>query len=351
MNTPLPNPQIKQILSTQKLSIGYDKGKKHEKVIAQHLDLQLHAGEFVCLLGANGSGKSTLMRTIAKVQPALAGQVLLEQVPIHEFKPTQIARKLSLVLTDRVAVGNLSVYTLVSLGRVPYTGWLGKLTEHDKEVVDWALQATETAQFAHRNINQLSDGERQKVMIARALAQDTSLILLDEPTAHLDLPNRVMIFKLLRKLAQQTQKAILLTTHELDLALQAADHIWLMQPKVGASGGVMSMGTPEDLVLQGTFEQAFQKDGFHFDKRTGAFNINEPQRHKIVLVGEGIQAFWTQRALEREGYAVTKTKDELSGLKTVSLLGKQANGYAWQLNQQVHGSVADLLCALRKTLG
>ncbi|WP_299456993.1 ABC transporter ATP-binding protein [uncultured Microscilla sp.] len=330
------------ILSTQNLSIGYDKGKKREKKIARDLSLKLHAGEFVCLLGANGSGKSTLMRTIAKVQPALAGKILLDGAPIHQFKPAHIARKLSLVLTDRVTIGNLSVYTLVSLGRVPYTGWLGKLTTRDKEVVDWALHETETAQFAHRNIDQLSDGERQKVMIARALAQDTSLILLDEPTAHLDLPNRVMIFKLLRKLAKQTQKAILLTTHELDLALQAADNIWLMGKKSVQGLCSIATGTPEDLVLNGVFEKAFQKDGFYFDKHTGAFKINESARKEIRLQGKGIQAFWTQRALEREGYTVVDTNNENVACEVV-LLDKQPTGYGWQINDQVYSSVAQLL--------
>lgn len=337
----------KNILTTHHLSIGYHKGKKGQKVIAQLLDLQLRTGEFVCLLGANGSGKSTLMRTIASVQPALEGQVLLNGTPLKKLKALEVAHQLSMVLTEKITVGNLSVYALVSLGRMPYTGWLGKLTDQDKAKVAWALQATGTTEFIHRNVNQLSDGERQKVMIARALAQDTSLILLDEPTAHLDLPNRVMIFKLLRKLAKQTGKAVLLTTHELDLALQSADKIWLMGKR--STQGLIT-GTPEDLVLNETFEQAFDKEGFYFDKQTGAFKINEPERKKIRLKGEGIQAFWTQRALEREGYAVVAAQETAPYLITLS--GNDKSNYGWTVTtsqtENTYQSIEKLLLALNK---
>lgn len=339
------NSMRSNILATQNLSIGYNKGKKIEKTIASNLNLKLHAGEFVCLLGANGSGKSTLMRTVASVQPALAGRVLLENTPLQKLKTAHVARKLSLVLTDKITIGNLSVYALVSLGRMPYTGWMGKLTNKDKEIVEWALNETETTGFIHRNIDQLSDGERQKVMIARALAQDTSLILLDEPTAHLDLPNRVMIFKLLRKLARQTNKAILLTTHELDLALQAADKIWLMEKRSQQGQSNIVTGTPEDLVLSETFEKAFEKEGFHFDKQTGAFKINEPERKKIYMTGEGIQAFWTKRALEREGFAVTQNKDATYKL---TLEGNNKENYRWTIDSETFESVENLLEALRQ---
>ncbi len=341
---------VKNILKIDHLSIGYLKGKRVIRTVARNLHLGLNQGEFVCLLGANGSGKSTLMRTIAGVQPAIEGEVLLDNTLLKKLKPAQIAQRLSMVLTEKIMVGNLSVHALVSLGRVPYTGWLGRLKPEDHEIVDWALQVTETSEFRHRNVNQLSDGERQKVMIARALAQDTPLILLDEPTAHLDLPNRVMIFKLLRKLAKQTDKAILLTTHELDLALQAADHIWLMGKKDAQGECQITTGTPEDLVLNGTFERAFAKDGFHFDKHTGAFKINEPDQQKVYLQGTGVQAFWTQRALEREGYLVTQNIQD--GWEVV-LSGDDPNNYCWtiktnEINDACH-SVEDLLQVLRKS--
>ncbi|OJJ15208.1 ATP-binding protein [marine bacterium AO1-C] len=339
----------KNILSIEKLSIGYLKNQRIIRTVARDLELCLKPGEFVCLLGANGSGKSTLMRTIAGVQPAIKGEVLLDNTLLKKLKPAQIAQRLSMVLTEKITVGNLSVQALVSLGRTPYTGWLGRLRPEDQEIIDWALEVTETTEFRHRNVNQLSDGETQKVMIARALAQDTPLILLDEPTAHLDLPNRVMIFKLLRKLAKQTGKAILLTTHELDLALQAADHIWLMGKKNDQGECHITTGTPEDLVLNGTFERAFAKDGFHFDKHTGAFKINEPDQKKIYLRGTGIQAFWTQRALEREGYLVTQDANVSC---EVALSGDESKDYSWTIRtddtENACHSVKDLLQVLRK---
>lgn len=338
------------ILKIDNLSIGYLKGKRLIRTVARNLNLRLNQGEFVCLLGANGSGKSTLMRTIAGVQPALKGEVLLDNTLLKKLKPAQIAQRLSMVLTEKITVGNLSVHALVSLGRVPYTGWLGRLKPQDHEMIDWALEVTETTEFRHRNVNQLSDGEKQKVMIARALTQDTPLILLDEPTAHLDLPNRVMIFKLLRKLAKQTGKAILLTTHELDLALQAADHIWLMGKKNEQGECQITTGAPEDLVLNGTFERAFAKDGFHFDKHTGAFKINEPDQQKVYLQGTGVQAFWTQRALEREGYLVSQ--NTYDGWEVV-LSGNDPTNYCWtiktdEINDACH-SVEGLLQVLRKS--
>ncbi len=323
----------KNILRIAQLNIGYFKGRRVIRTVARDLDLNLKEGEFVCLLGANGSGKSTLMRTIAGVQPAIKGEVLLNDTQLKKLKPIQIAQRLSMVLTEKITVGNLSVQALVSLGRAPYTGWLGRLQPQDQEMVDWALESTGTTEFRHRNVNQLSDGENQKVMIARALAQDTPLILLDEPTAHLDLPNRVMIFKLLRKLAKQTGKAILLTTHELDLALQAADRIWLMGKKNEQGECQIATGTPEDLVLNGTFERAFAKDGFHFDKHTGAFKINEPNQKEVYLQGEGVLAFWTQRALEREGYLVTNQADVAW---KVILSGDDPLDYCWTI--KINGS-------------
>jgi len=339
----------KNILNIQGLSIGYPKAKRSNKVVAQNLNLNLNAGEFVCLLGANGTGKSTLMRTIAGVQPALSGEVLLENQPIKKLKTSHIAQKLSLVLTDNITVGNLSVYTLVSLGRTPYTGWLGKLTQKDIHIVEKALEATETTSYIHRNIDQLSDGEKQKVMIARALAQDTPLILLDEPTAHLDLPNRVMIFKLLRKLAKDEHKAILLTSHELDLALQAADKIWLMQKQETSDTCRVLAGTPEDLVLNETFERAFHKDGFHFDKQNGTFKIHESEDKKVKLSGNGIQAFWTKRALEREGYAITNNGD---AMYHIELSGHSKENYCWKIDSpkisKKYISVEHLLQALNE---
>lgn len=321
------------LLQIRQLAIGYHLAKRSllsrrepshppTRVVADRIDLDLEAGELVCLLGPNGSGKSTLMRTLAGVQRALGGSVLLEGRELARLHPKEIARVLSLVLTDRVMTGNMSVYALVALGRYPYTGLMGRLTEEDESVVRRAIETTGTRQFAHRHIGDLSDGERQKVMIARAIAQDTPVILLDEPTAHLDLPNRLEIIHLLKTLALQERKAIVLSTHELDLALQAADRIWLMSRPEGSLSAMVS-AIPESLVLEGHLEKAFTRNGFDFDRHSGSFRFRHEGTRPLGLVGEGITAYWTRRALERLGYRVV---DGATDIRRVEITG--ANGAA-----------------------
>jgi iron complex transport system ATP-binding protein len=288
------------VLETYELAIGY-KTKGKAISVAVHLNLQLQPGKFVCLLGANGAGKSTLIRTLAGVQPPLEGKVHIQQKNIAEINKTDLAKKLSLVLTDLINTGNLNVYTILTLGRYPYSGWFGLLNRTDKEIIREAVRATGIERFLNKYIHELSDGERQKVMIARALVQDTPLIVLDEPTAHLDLPNRVEVMRLLRSMVRKTKKTVLLSTHELDLALQAADEIWLMMPNQSLITGV-----PEDLIIDGRFENAFRKNGFDFCRETGTFKVNIPDNHKKVwLLGGKVNYFWTKRALEREGYSLS----------------------------------------------
>ena len=300
------------LLATQGLTAGYHAGGKPQ-LITGPLSVSIHAGQLICLLGPNGSGKSTLMRTLAGLQPALGGSIEIvgeEAAGVsyrrgHRLSPEQLAKKISLVLTDPVRHTTLNVYSLVALGRYPYSNWLGALNEEDRRIIAWAMEVTGIGSYAERKMGMLSDGERQKVMLARALAQDTPLMMLDEPTAHLDLPSRIQIMQLLHKLARQTQKGILLSTHELDLALQVADEVWLLQ----TAGGRLDKGTPEDLVLNGTFEAVFDKEGILFDKQTGTFHIHSGHLKKIGLAGSGAALFWTKRALQREGFEVTTIMD------------------------------------------
>ncbi|MBN1928121.1 MAG: ABC transporter ATP-binding protein [Chlorobiaceae bacterium] len=320
------------MIQTRNLAIGYRLRRREfiarrkpshpaSKVVAGGLDLDLAPGELVCLLGPNGSGKSTLMRTLAGVQQPLSGSVLLKGCEMAGLHPKETAKLLSLVLTDRVMTGNMSVYALVALGRYPYTGWMGKLSDADEEVVRRAIETTGTRAFAHRHIGELSDGERQKVMIARAIAQDTPVILLDEPTAHLDLPNRLEIIKLLKTLAKEQGKAVVLSTHELDLALQAADRIWLMNPS-GGSSSAMVAAIPESLVLDGHLEHAFKRNGFEFDPFSGSFRFSREGVRQIGLVGEGITAYWTQRALERAGCMVIPGASDIRHIEIETLNGE-----------------------------
>lgn len=284
---------------TRDLCIGYRSKGKKERRIAGPLNVEIAPGKLICLLGANGSGKSTLIKTLAGILPPLSGDVYLGGDGIGRLKPLTIATRLSLVLTDAVRTGNMNVFSLVALGRYPYTGWLGTLNDRDKQKINEAIRAVHLEEFLERTLDELSDGEHQKVMLARALAQDTALIILDEPTAHLDLQNRVELVRLLHKLSRQAGKSILLSTHELDLALQTADELWLMDGK-----GNLLHGTPEDLVLSGEFEQIIDSKGDLFNRRTGIFTVHPPEGPFIELTGEGLAAFWTKRALNRIGYQV-----------------------------------------------
>ena len=294
MKTPVP-----PLLQTTNLSIGNKTGRS-TKTLAASLHLEIYPGQLICLLGPNGCGKSTLIRTLSGLQPALSGRVEIGGQPVAKMKPADVAKKLSMVLTEKINSGNLNAYAVIALGRYPYTNWIGTLSSHDKDIIEWAIQTTRTEAFAQRKIYQLSDGESQQVMLARALAQDTPLIILDEPTAHLDLPNRVSMMRQLHQLARTTSKAILISTHDLDLALQTADQLWLLR-----SDGKLFKGAPEDMVLNGTFEAAFHKDGFQFDKASGTFIIHREGSKNIRVTGRGTAFFWTKRALLREGYAVS----------------------------------------------
>jgi iron complex transport system ATP-binding protein len=290
---------IDPVLETRHLAIGYAPKRQEPRVIASQISVALHRGEFVCLLGPNGAGKSTLIRTLVGMQPALSGSVHLIGKVVSTLSAQQLAQLLSVVLTDRVQVGILSVRDLVALGRYPYTDWTGRLTREDDAIIDWAIRAAHAQDLARRNVGSLSDGERQKAMIARALAQQPEVMVLDEPTAFLDLPRRVEMMALLKDLAHKTNKAILLSTHDLDLALRSADRIWLLP-----QGGPLHVGAPEDLVLNGAFERAFESEGVHFDPDSGAFHMNAIQPEVMVLKGTGRFYYWTQRALNRAGFRV-----------------------------------------------
>ena len=289
------------VLSTHDLTIGYRK-----RVVAENLSLELRAGELVCLLGPNGVGKSTLLRTLAGMQPPLGGRALLQGDDVSKLPSREIAKRLSIVLTERVDAGTITARELVALGRYPYTDWMSRQTDSDRRAVERAIRAVGATELADRQVHELSDGERQKVMIARALAQEPVVMMLDEPTAFLDLPRRVEIVYLLRSLARETQRAILLSTHDLDLALRCADQVWLMTEK-----GKMQIGAPEDMVLNGSFGRAFTSVGAQFDTETGTFAISAAYIGTVRLVGEGTAAQWTARALEREGFHLDPMSDDV----------------------------------------
>ncbi|RZK06564.1 MAG: ABC transporter ATP-binding protein, partial [Flavobacterium sp.] len=218
------------VISTTDLSIGY-KTKKETVIIAENLNLNLASGKLITLIGANGIGKSTLLRTITGIQKPLSGDVFLNDKKITDYSSLQLAQQLSLVLTESLPPSNLTVFELVALGRQPYTNWIGTLTDEDKLKINEAIELTQISHLSDKKHYEISDGQLQKVLIARALAQDTPLIILDEPTTHLDLLHKISLFKLLKKLTSETQKCILFSTHDIDLAIQLSNEMIVMTPK------------------------------------------------------------------------------------------------------------------------
>ncbi len=297
------------LLETHDLAIGYQSRSTTRRVVVASINLRLEAGELVCLLGPNGAGKSTLLRTLAGMQAPLHGRIQIMGADLRRLSPVDRARQMGVVLTDRAEVGALSVRALVALGRYPYTDWAGRLTAADERCIDQALAAVGATPLALRLFGQLSDGERQKALIARALAQEPNLLLLDEPTAFLDWPRRVEIMGILRRLARESGRAVLLSTHDLDLALRGADRLWLLPP-----GGPIRAGMPEELVLDGAFQAAFESAGVEFDAHGGHFKVHNPTRGVVDLAGEGLPAVWTGRALEREGFIVNGSDGTQSAL-------------------------------------
>ena len=280
------------------LRTGYTE-RRRSVVISPDLSLSIRPGEIVMLMGPNGSGKSTLMHTMAGLLPPLAGEVQLGEKPLSSLTMKEVARQLSLVLTERIPAGNMDVWEVVTIGRYPYTGFRGVLSAEDKRICEEALTTCRLTELRERIFDTLSDGEKQRVMIARALAQETPLILLDEPTAHLDLPSRLEVTTMLRTLAHKLGKSILISTHELDLALGWADTIWLLD-----RSGAITAKAPEDLILDGDIERVFGDTRLRFDQERGEFSIAEEPGQQIHLTGEGLRYSWTCRALHRLGYGI-----------------------------------------------
>ncbi|MAO09289.1 MAG: ABC transporter ATP-binding protein [Alteromonas sp.] len=256
------------ILEATNLSVGYF-SKKQPLVVAENISFQFEAGKLIGLVGANGIGKSTLLRTLSGMQKPLNGTVFLNEKPLKSYHALELATQLSVVLTEAPSSKNLSVYEFISLGRQPYTNWLGKLTLKDIEKIKWAMAITDTQKLAARKCFELSDGQLQRVAIARALAQDTPLILLDEPTTHLDLYHRAYVLKLLKKLTRETQKTILFSTHEIDLAIQLSDEMMVLSPEG------FSYNDPCQLIEEGKFESLFPKDTVQFDEKIGKFILKD----------------------------------------------------------------------------
>lgn len=287
------------------LSIGYH-SKNDTKLVASHITTTIYSGELTCLLGANGVGKSTLLRTLSAFQPRISGEIALLSRDIQDYSDKELSTIVGVVLTDKCEIRNMTVRELIGMGRSPYTGFWGRLGKEDKQIVEESISLVRIENLASRMVHTLSDGERQKVMIAKALAQETPVIFLDEPTAFLDFPSKVEIMQLLHSLTRSTNKTIFLSTHDLELALQIADKIWLMDREKG-----ISTGTPEDLALSGSLSGFFARKGIIFDMETGLFRIDNQYDKKIRLIGDGQKYAMVRKALLRNGiYADSEIESE-----------------------------------------
>lgn len=251
------------------VSIGYQTRHKTNIVVAEGINATLKSGLLTCLVGPNGIGKSTLMRTITGFQPRLGGEITIDSVSIDDLSDKQLARTISVVLTTKPDILNMNVTEIVGLGRSPYTGFFGSLTTTDHNIVDEAIEMVGIKHLKKRKIHTLSDGERQKVMIAKALAQQTPIIILDEPTAFLDYPSKVEMMLLLYRLSRETNKMIFLSTHDMELALQTADTLWLMNKKE------LHVGTPRQLADNGELSIFLEHQGIDFDREQLSISVNK----------------------------------------------------------------------------
>ncbi len=292
--------QRHETIRAKRLVTGYV--DKHRKItITTDIDTSLYSGELTCLLGPNGAGKSTLLKALSGFLPPLSGDIVINGKSLSDYKDSELARVIGVVLTERIRLANMSAYELVAMGRSPYTGFWGHLHPRDKEIINEAFSLVNIYSLRDCMFNTLSDGERQKVMIAKALAQETPIIFLDEPTAFLDYPSKVEIMQLLQNLSRTKQKTVFLSTHDLELALQIADKIWLIDKQLG-----VRTGTPEDLAEEGLLGKYFEREGIVFDLESGLFRIDHKLTRDIRLEGEGVRCNLVRKALARNGIRAGK---------------------------------------------
>lgn len=292
----------KEMMEIKGLEIGYRQSSTEFVKLTEPADASLRRGNLTALIGPNGTGKTTLIKTMAGLLKPLSGDVLIDNQSASQFTKAQMALKLSLVLTEQPDDYFLKVEDVVAGGRYPYTGFWARLSGYDYKIIDECMQLAGIKNLKTRRINSLSDGERQKVMIAKALAQNTPIIILDEPSAFLDYPSKIELMHLLKSLTQTKGKTILFSSHDLELVLRTADSIWLMAPSMP-----MVTGIPEQLVVDGLIQQYFKKDGLDFDPYHAHFRLQKPTGISFSTQGDSLQLHWASNALIRLGYIKSDT--------------------------------------------
>jgi iron complex transport system ATP-binding protein len=289
------------ILSLDSLKIGYGSGK-NENVLLPPLVAGAKRGELISVIGRNGIGKSTLLRTLTGLQIPLGGDITIGGKNIREYSRMELAQNVGYISTEIIKVNNMSVYDLVALGRYPHTNWTGKLESNDHDVIMDALEKTSMISFRRKFVSELSDGERQKAMIARILAQDTGIMIMDEPTAFLDVASKYEILHLMRMLSRDSDKTIIFSTHDLQMAISQSDKVWLILDSE------MTEGAPEDLMIAGAFDHLFNSSTVLFNSDDGTFSFRSDTKGSIFIEGQGKYRHWTEKAINRAGFTVSKEK-------------------------------------------
>jgi iron complex transport system ATP-binding protein len=326
--------KIEKILAVDSLEIGYTTGKR-KKVLLPPLNASAREGELIAIIGRNGIGKSTLLRTLAGLQKKLAGDVFYFGKNITEYSQSDLALKVGYISTEPVRVANMSVYDLVSIGRFPYTNWIGKIDAADHRIIMDSLELTSMSSLCHKYISQLSDGERQKAMIARILAQDTGLMIMDEPTAFLDIGSKYEILHLMHQLTRKSGKTIVFSTHDLQSAVSQSDKIWLILDDQ------LKEGAPEDLMIEGAFDHLFESSHIRFNSADGSFSFKGAERIGFFVEGKGFVKHWTEEALKREGYKIVK--EMTSPYIKLSATGKKIWTLEYENSSVEFFSVYDLI--------
>ena len=309
------------MLKISDLAIGYKHSKSKTKYLQKSICLDALDAELIAIVGENGIGKSTFLRTIANLQQALSGDILINEKAINNLSRNEIAKKISYVSTDIISFAKIDVFTLISQGRFPYTNWFGKLNIVDTEIVNNAIDLLNLKKHKYKYINEISDGERQRALIARALVQDTDIIILDEPTAFLDLSNKYQITSILKELTRKKNKTIIFSSHDFNIVLKEADKIWLF------NNDSIIAGAPEDLVLNNSFDLLFNNSNLKFSIDKGDFISKTKAINEISISGVGDYKILTERALERLSYKVVKNDDANLKLK----VNKKDNSPFWTL--------------------
>ena len=306
------------------LSLGYSQQGKRKELL-RDLSFQLYSGELTCLLGPNGVGKSTLIKAILGDLKPWEGRLILDQQELHTYSLEERAKRIAVVLSEPSYPGNLTVGQLVALGRTPHTSWGGKLSTEDRKWVDQALSDTRLTALQDERLGELSDGQRQKAMIARALAQDGKVLVLDEPTAHLDLINRLEIMTLLREISQKKEKAVLVVTHDLDIALETADRFWLMN-----CGSPLHIGRPEDILLSGKIQNLFPGEKYRFELERGKVElVQDPDN--LSIEGPAAGVYWVKKALYK------------AGIKKLDQTLVVSTPFGLRIGDKIFGSIEELI--------